>query len=598
MLSIAIIVILITSCLFTMPLLVKMYSSNNVQSSSPFVHEISVPDRTNYKVLSFQPLNSTISPSGSIELGYGPNSIYPVNEQIPIYTTNDQMWVESTYNYPIVVQLFGSEGQEFADTSLNPKTITQLFEFNSTFPTSNLSLVYNNTQQCCFNPPITIPVQFVSYSNNGISSLAASYELSNATLSATFTSPDLSHYFSMQACFSNSSSSEEVEIPLPTSYGEGFIGLIGDPNTTSAELVFQNTRPLNPFSFSFQLFANYTLSLPTIPNQTSEYISSELEVASSSSSTIIQTSGQNLNFNMLFSNLAGLRSGRYVLKAFFQNSAGIQEVDTQVLMTSPYASSWFWLGNCQQLGAVGAPKFSISTSLASSAVQWPRYLYLMYQSLPGIEGFANTSLGLNLNEVNFQQQDGKALPSDIQVSTDQNPAIETSENSKGDVYMITNGSYPLVTSFTLSFGGKAFSTPSITLDSPYETVTHSVALGELFITVTQGKSDIRNASITISSSISGASYSTETNQFGVADVFLPQGNYTVTVMNGNQIRSMNEMVQNGAGINVVVAFAGQVNYESYLIWVISIVTAIGAIGNAWFWFLGRRIRRFRFSRKS
>jgi hypothetical protein len=337
-LTIAMIIILIVSNFFVVapsPLLSKT-SSNNIQLSSPSsIHQISIPQKTNYKVLSFQPMNVTL---GTIELGYGPSSLYPIDEQIPIYTTNDQMWIESTYNFSIAVQLYGSQGQLSAAAALNPKTISQLFQFNSTFPTSDLSLMIE------LAPPITIPIQFVSHSGNGISSLAASYEISNANLSASFSTPDLSHYFSMQACFSNSSSSDVAEITLPAPFGEGYIGLIGDPNTTSAELIFQNARPLNSFEFYFELYANYTFRLPRTPNQTSEYVSSELGVATSSSSTIVQTSGHNSNFNMLFSNLAGFRSGRYVLKTFFENSNGIQEVDTAVLVTSPFASSWFWLG--------------------------------------------------------------------------------------------------------------------------------------------------------------------------------------------------------------------------------------------------------------
>lgn len=576
--SLVLIVLLVCSSAF---LIMPRMTSNDTPSFNQGVIT------TNYKVLSLQQTNSSL-----IELGYGPSSLYPVDEQIPIYTTNDQLWIESNYNFSIYAELLSPQGQLLASVLLNPKTIAQMYVFNSTFPTSNLTLVVPYTQ-CCYYQPFSIPVQFVNPSSNEITSLGASYELSNGTLFASFSSPDLYRHFAMQACVSNASSSSEAEIPLPSSFGSGFIGVIGDPNTTSASLVLENTRPSGTFAFSFELFANYTFVLSTFPNQTSEYLSSELEVASSPSSTVITTYGPYSNVNMTFSSLASFRSGRYVLKAFFQNANGIQEVDTRVLITSPYANSWFWLGECQELDTASAPTFSVSANLATSPIQWPRYLYLMYQSVPGIEGFVNTSLGLNLNEVSFQANGNGGLPSDIQVSMNSNSAVESAEIAKGgDVYLITNGTYPISTWFVLSFGGKTFGVPNVVLESSYEQASYNVGLGELFITATQGSSKVINASVLIYSSSSGAFYSTLTNQFGVADVFVPPSNYTITVRNGNLVRNISQSVSSGTAYNIVASFEGQVNYGSYLIWVVSIITVIGAVGNVWFWFLGRRIRRF------
>lgn len=541
-------------------------------------------------------LQSALTNSSLIELGYGPSSLSPISERVPIYTRNDQMWIESRYNNTINAELNAPSGT-LASLNVEPKTIVQLYAFNSNFLTSNLDLIItvyilNGSEQS------SIPVQFVNPSNN-INDLTVSYGINNGTLFASFSSSSLSQNFDTQVCLSNVTTSNEVEVPLPSLIGSGFVGIIGNPNATSATILVQTATPTSPFAFSFELYTNYTYALPAVAGSTPEYVNSEEEVASSPSSILIGSSvvstGNNASFTL--STLASFRIGRYLVKAFFENSNGIQEVDTTVLITSPYANSWFWLGECQELSDVSASSFSVNANLAGSPLQWPRYLYLMYQTPPGIEEFVNTSLGLDLNRVSFQVNGNPGLPSDIQVSYNgatPTRAIEDVDITNNEqAYIIENGSvsYPVQATFTFSFGGESFQQSDVTLDSPYQDTAYAITLGELLIAVTQGGKGVGNASVAITSG-SGALVSTLTDQFGNANVFVPIGSYSITIRVGSYIKNINQTVSSGSAYNVAASFPGQIDYGLYLTWLIYITTALGVLGNLWFWFVRRRIQRF------
>jgi hypothetical protein len=533
--------------------------------------------------LSYSYLQSNLS--SLLELGYGPGSLSPISQEIPVYTVNDQLWIESNYNAAIGAELKDATGGILApNVNINPGTVENFYHFASILSTSNLTLLISGSQS--FN----VTIQFVNPSNNTIGTVTPKYSLRNGTVLGTLSSLNLADKFDIEECLTNASSSSEAQVSLPGAFGSGFIGIEQNPNASTAELFTQKAVPSSPFTFSYELLANFTYVLPS----GSGYANSEAEV-SRSNSVLINRTGSTMTVSV--SDLASLRSGRYVLRAFFENGVTSQISETTLLLKSPSAPSWFWLGSCGKLDHVGPPTISFEENLTGSIGLWPKFLYLMYQVVPGVEGLANVSLDLNLNRVIFVNINQMTLPSYIQVSPD--PSISSNSaisgvdvGSGGSVYLISNGTYPVTATFDLLFGGKTFATQNVTLESSYNDVFENVSLGELLISATQAGQGIFNATVTIFSSSFNATIVEQTNSNGVVDVFVPPGDYSITVKSGSQSLGSSKSVTLQGKTQYSAVFATPINYSQDLIWVISIITVLGAVGNFWFWFAKKRLRKF------
>jgi hypothetical protein len=519
-----------------------------------------------------------------LELGYGPGSLNPISLEIPVYTTNDQMWIESNFNSAITVELNNS-GTILHGSTIQPGTVTEFYSFGSSLSTSNLSLGITGPSS------FTVPLQFVNPSSGTIGSFVPKYTVRNNALLGSFSPSNLIDKFDIEECLTSNSSASEAQLSLPTTFGSGYVGVNGNPVASTAMIFLQNANPLSAFTFSYELVANYTYQIPNGGG----YASSEVEVARSNS--VLAFPGEHSIINVSVSNLASLRSGRYTLIAFFQNNQADQVSEAQLLLKSPSVSSWFWLGSCGELTQVGPPIISFGENLTGSISLWPRFLYLMYQEQPGIEGFANISLNLNLNRIIFVVNPNQmTLPSDIQVSLDSSNSDSVISSldigTGGLVYLITNGTYPETTRFDLLFGGKAFATDSAVLQSTYTEAFQNVTLGELLVSAVRGGAGIFNATVTIFSNTLNTSITEHTDSNGIIDLFVPPGKYTITVRSGSEsLSSTQNILPNGKSTYAAV-FPSPVDYTQDLIWIVSFITVVGALGNLWFWFAKRRLRKF------
>lgn len=522
--------------------------------------------------------------SNLLDLGYGPGSLSPISQQIPVYTVNDQLWIESNYDYNIGAKLFDAQGDLLASSTIGAGTATQMYSFGSSLSTSNLTLDISNESE-----PYSVPLEFVNPADSPINSLVANYSISQATLHASFSSSDLSNKFDIEQCLTNGSSANQAEISLPSALGSGFLGIAGDLNTSTVEIFTENASPLFSFDFSLGLYANYTYELPGTSGL--GFTNSELEVASSNS--VILGTGVGSAVNLTLSYLAPLRIGRYTLRAYFENVNVSLEVATPLLIESRSASSWFWLGSCLQLAQGGPPLLSSSAELTGPVSHWPRYLYLMYQVLPGIEGFANVSLHPGLDRIDFvANSENTTLPSYIQITRISSSRVEgTDIESGGAVYVLSNGTYPAVASFAFLFGGKTFAMENASVESPYEDLNQQVALGELVVMASRNGEALGSAIVTILSDSLNASLTEVTNANGIVDVLVPPGNYTLTVKSGSITVSSSEEVLSRGISQYAAVFPTPLNYTPDVIWIISIITVIGAFGNLWFWFAKRRISK-------
>jgi hypothetical protein len=526
--------------------------------------------------------------TNSLELGYGPGSLAPVSQYVPVYTVNDQLWIQSNYNTPIGVELEDSAGGNLTNqVTISPGTIESYYHFGPALSTTNLTLLVSGSQS--FN----VSIQFVNPANDTVGTGVSKFSVRNDALFGSIASLNLADKFDIQECLTNASSSSDAQVPLPSAFGTGLIGIDENPSTLTAELFTQKALLGGPFTFSYELLANYTYAL----SDGHGYVNSEVVVARSNS-VFVQGAGEGSIPNVTVSDLASLRSGRYVLRAFFENGISAQISETALLLTSPLATSWFWLGSCSKLSQAGPPTISFEQNLTGSIGLWPKYLDLLYQVVPGIDSFANISLNLNLNRVTFVVSPNQlSLPSDIQVSSDpsvgSNLAIQSLDvGSEGAVFLITSGTYPISATFDLSFAGKTFATENVVFQSPNNEVLKNVNLGELDVSATRGGVGVFNATVTILDKNLNATIVEHTDPNGNVDIFVPPGEYAITIQSGNQILSTSQSVSSQGITHYDAVFPVPVDYTQDAVWVISVVTVIGAIGNFWLWIAKRRLRKF------
>ena len=250
------------------------------------------------------------------------------------------------------------------------------------------------------------------------------------------------------------------------------------------------------------------------------------------------------------------------------------------------------------MGTVVANPFSSKLDLSGHSSQWPRFLYLMYQGLYGVDGFTNISLSLQINRVSFViASTNGTLPSDIKVLASRDQNIKDIGIENGVVYILSS-SYPLDENFSLAFGGKVFSTQSARFTSPLTQVQELVNLSLISVSVRSNGVGIVNATVNVvANSLDNASVVQRTDIAGNLQFYVPPGKYTVTVSAGNNVSASQFTLIGGSSQEDAVNFPGsnQVNYSLYLLWALGALTIIGIGGNTWFWLKRRRIRN-RFSR--
>ncbi len=147
--------------------------------------------------------------------------------------------------------------------------------------------------------------------------------------------------------------------------------------------------------------------------------------------------------------LGNLRSGRYLVRGYFDTPSGFSAAETELLYLN--GGSWFWLSACSPFSINGST-FSKQVNLAQSPSTWPDLLYFMYQ-YEGIEGYSILPLQINLARLDFLGQPGNVPLSDFTYSLGNNSDVEASGTFSGSIFVIAK-SFPLNLTVTpmLGFG--------------------------------------------------------------------------------------------------------------------------------------------------
>ena len=513
----------------------------------------------------------TTSPA-FVFLGYSLSSLSPAQQGTPIYTANDSLWIYSSLDQETSVTLTNPHTNSSVTTTLAPFTATSVYTFSASDQPGTWTLIV--TLQNSSSYTISIPV--VATSENQASAALSEYSIQNGQINLGF-SVDAPNSYNLEGCLTSASENGTVYVSIPANIGSGQMAIALSAGNGSAT-VFARGDITSSFSFWFDIDYSYGYS-SSLANET---ISRNVPVSRSSSVLFNSTSTQSVSLPILIN----LRSGRYVIRGYFDNAAGFETSETRALLLNN--GQWFWLSSCNPFSISGST-FSKQVSLAQNPSSWPSLLYFMYQS-DGIDGYSIVPLQINLARLDFLGRPGNVGLSNFTYSISNNSDVEASGTFSGSVYIIAK-SYPVALTVTPMIGSEAMSPLEINISKPLTDSQFYIPIGKLTVVVLNNSKPDIGILVGISNS-KGALLSSSTPTNGNTSFYLPSGFYDITISRNGLAREGNATVISGSNTIVQFSLTSSSVPASYLE-ILFIPLAIGLGLNVWAWIISPARSRYR-----
>jgi hypothetical protein len=450
----------------------------------------------------------------------------------------------------------GAPPERVTMTVLEPGTITPLHTFTSTDADGVWNITVGSRQGT-----FAIPVRFVNLADHPVSLSPLAYSLEGGNVSIS-TQADLGDSYDQEVCAAGTSATAGVSLSLPPGMQDsGKVTLVpGSPFTlvTSGQ-VNEST------SFWFELYHPYGLDV----DGASSVVVNDLMAASSqpialtSNSTLTAT----LTLNM------PLREGRYDLRAYFQNSTGLDVTQSRVLIIN---DSWVSLSDACPTLAVQSPSISYSASLTNGLSSWPRAFYIMYRVF-GVEAVTSYPVGANISSVNFVASPWDQPLEDAKVNVSPATGVLQTSQEGGSLFILASR-YPVQLNYSLDIGGGGDLVQGSTMVfASYQAQTTKVSLAKLTVQVLGAQSSATTVEVSGPQGLSITRGPIGSNQ--TASFILPTGSYTVTASQGGNSQSAQVGLTDGLPASV------DLNLSTFpALEVILVLTAIiAAIANVLVW---------------
>lgn len=514
---------------------------------------------------------ATPSSTGStafISFGFGPSSMAPASNGIPVFTVGDTIWAESGYNYSIPLSVTSARANASSPTRvvavklLESQVITPLYTFTSVDADGIWNVTIGGLRGA-----IVIPVHFVNPAAHPVSLSPLAYSLSGGNMSIS-TQANLGDSYDQQVCTGGNATSYGITLTLPSGlHDQGKLLLApGNPiNVTTIGVVNQT------FSFWFQLFHPYSLDSPGA----NSLVVSNLLTAESKPVTFASTGSTNTTLALN----APLREGRYDFRAYFQDSTSLDVVQSRLLVVND--SSWISLSTSCQPQLVQSQNVSYSASLTRGQLNWPRSLFVMYRNF-GVESVASFPVRANLSSVDFVASPWNAPLQGVKVNVSPGPGIAQTSQAGSTLFVLASH-YPLELNYSVDInGGHDVAQGTVRLDGSYSALSTDLKLAKLTLHVLSDQTSPTTLSVTGPQGVSittGLLGSNQTSSF-----ILPGGSYTVKASQGGDSQSAQVALTNGLATAVTLNFSTFLSFE-----IILIVTAImAALANVVVWVLRSR----------
>jgi hypothetical protein len=448
--------------------------------------------------------SSLAASAPDIGLGFGPSNVQPVAEGIPIYTQGDNIWVESYYNSTIYAQLLSPDGSQAASSVVEPGQLSELYSLAANDASGDWTITIT-----ALTGTTSIHLSVVSPD----SSMTPAYQGANLTenrLNQLFALPPTDAY-NLQACSAGQSIGSAVTLRVA-----------GADNGTIQVSLGQNASQLSvsqtpvPFETWFELYSQYSYSL-----NGKGTVSQNLLVAST---PIVSVSALSAGQSLPWITQLPMREGRYDLRVYERNSAGLSLQDAPFLRTS--SGSWVSLDSCTSMVDVYSRDFALTINLDSSNSSWPRYLITMYD-VNGVEAYSESDVPGAEAAIHL-----KAFPNGGPLTgvviTASAPGLLTSDwdSYASSVYVLTSGLAGKIT-VTLSYSGVVTQDLNFSITGSYVSKSLSIPAGTLNAMATlQGKA-LTNATLSVAAPGSQPRVLIPSSG-GVVSILLPPNNYTIS----------------------------------------------------------------------
>lgn len=518
-------------------------------------------------VVALQPGQAAAASSTSppLALGFGPSSLVPVSGGTPVYTVGETIWAESGYNYSLGASLESPSSTAVAQLDLEPQAVAPVYTFTSSDPDGIWNITLASDQGA-----VVVPVRFVNLADHRpvlLSPLQYSLDGGNLTISAP---ANLGDSYDQEVCAAGIPAQPPVTLSLPAAMGDsGSISLTPGNSLSISTLGVLNT----PFSFWVELYHTYSLD----EGGTSNLVSYSLEAAQSQPIDIaaLGPTAATLTWNV------PLRVGRYDLRAFYQNSTGLEVSSTQLLVLND--SSWVSLSSSCIPQALQSSGISYSSSLTAGPSSWPRTLYYMYRTL-GVEAVVAYPVRANLSSVNFVASPWGEPVQDAKVSVTKSPGILQTSQAGGSLFVLASD-YPAQVNYSLGMGALGgLAQGKLSIDSQYATQTVDVTLAQLTVHLQGGEGSPITVEAVGTNGVDVTRGPIGSNL--TASLYLPTGSYTVTASRAGASQSAQVSVTDGVASAVTLNFNAIPGLEI----VLAATAAIAAVANVLFWALRSRGR--------
>jgi hypothetical protein len=512
-----------------------------------------------------------------IEMGYGPSSLTPTSEGIPVYAYGDELWMLSRYNATlgVIIMIDTFSGTRQINATLPPGTPVRLHVFNNSDLPGTWPLFVSNGTTPFFQTSVIL-----SGSLSRAPSLSLfHYGLSGKRLLIDFNST-ATEYYAGQLCVLGENNGSSVVIPEPASLGPG--QLLLERNRNSVNVSLQSSSNAN-FTFWFELYHAYSYSLsPAAPQVV---VAREIRVAASQA-TFLTVGSRSATVSLRPE--MSMRTGRYLIRAFFESPAGLTVTETSILI--PNSRSWVSLAACQ-LQNVTAPDLSFPLTLSSDPGNWPRAAYFMFRS-GGVEGLSYAAIRLNISSLVFVAQPWGVRISTFNIGVTPGPGLQELSTSNGTVYSVLNGSLAFV-NYSVGLGNETFLRGTAEL-RPYVSSIVGVNLSRLIVTVENNGRTVVGGSVGLHDQM-GLFQNITTNDQGKATFYLPAGSYSVRASELNNSATEVVTLFWGQGVSIVLD-VGSGPQNQLLIFTLAVFAGVGVAFNLWIFWERRRARCFRFER--
>ena len=514
-----------------------------------------------------------------IQLGYGPSSLSPLPDGIPVYSSGDSIWILSNSSLLTLVQLISPKGNMVADRAISPFAAFQLYTYSYSDSEGNwiLKAVLRNSTI------ISVAIPFVNLASRELSANLLNYSMKSGELGMEFAISG-GQAFDLQACLASSEVNSTVIIPTPEGVGGG--SLILNSNLASASLSSSGSLT-SPFSFWFDMVYSYSYAGGT----GGELISREIVSASSSTAYFSPSISV---ATVTLSNETNPRPGIYKLNAYFESSDGLAVEQTSILVLRD--GDFVWMGGCNAF-AVSSSIFNRQVSISQPPQGWPRTLYLSY-NVAGVYSYAVSSI--NLNESRIDIVSSMSLPSKnilhlgnqagnlfsyLNFSIAPNPDVLSYEVYNDSVYIIGRN-FPITVQIDPTFGKQRLQPLSTEISQSFTASQVSIQVGRLTVQVTNNSSPLSGARVIVENAYGGATTATS-DLTGVANFYLPVGSYNVTVIGPGYSDNKAGTVKANSQSNLQFVLTSPPS-QDVIPYLLASLIIVGLVLNIWLWLIKPR----------